>query len=292
MGLKNLRYNKLIDVHFLDDNGKDMKAIICPENGQKPSIEIVGQYVTGDSIPRLSVTIKNFYLDAVGKEYPKIKISAGYGKQKKDFVCSIFSIYQESPGPEGSTIIQCAPGELNQWLKATVNAHVDAGGSLKDAVTAISDAVEGLDSPQIDDGVANMKSETQIDFNGVAHEELRKVRKAFPDAIISVTGNRIVCWSRKDPAPKTKRKVDFMSAPPQLTGGGKNATAAVITAPWDPDMRCGDLVEFPTKYYGGRSGNVTKESETMTIVAYSVQFQFSTTGNANKMVVSGTVVDE
>lgn len=291
MGL-NLRFDKKIDIHFLDDDGEDKAAIICPEKGRKPTIEIVGQYLAGDCVAHMNVTIKNFYLDAVGKAYPKIKISAGYGKKKKDFVCYIFSIFQESPGPEGSTVIQCTPKNLNNWLTATVNAHVDAGGSLKEAVSAISDAVEGFDDPLIDDGAADMKSETQLDFNGLAREELRKVQKAFPDAVISVNGNQIVCWSKNKPKSKTRRSIDFMSAPPQITGGGSNAVMAVITAPWDPDLKCGDLVEFPARFYAGRSGNVTKEAETMTMIPYSVQFQFSTTGNANKMVLTGTIVED
>lgn len=291
MGVTNLRFDKRIDIHFIDEMGDDKFVIICPEKGRKPTIEIVGQYTLGDCVESMNINIKNFYLDAIGKAFPKIRVAAGYGAQKKEFECSVFSIYQESPGPEGSTVIQCTPVNQETWNKATVNAHIDAGGSLKDAITAISDAFDGFSAPLIDDSVADLKSETQLDFNGLAREELRKVEKAFPDVMVSVVGSQIVCWDRKKPKPKENRKIDFMSAPPQITGGGDNASLAVITAPWDPDLKCGELVEFPARYYGGRSGNVTKEAETMTIVSYSVQFQFSTTGNANKMVVTGTVVN-
>ena len=285
MGMK--LFNKIINLEFLDDKGNTVASIKCPKKGRKPSIEINGQFTNVDTLETMNIKVKNLVLDGVGSDFPTVRVTAGYDDSTTTFDCQVFSMYQDSPGPESVTTIQCVVGKLDSFLTKSVSGRVEEGGSLEDALKLVSNAL-GFDAPAIDPAAAKMKTETQLCFDGMAREALKKIKAAFPLAVISVSDNRLKVFSIDEPPTEAVNRIQYMSAPVQLSGGKDNPVDAVVTAPWVPSLRCGSVVEFPTKFYGGKGG-VSNIKEWLKMEPYSIQIQFMTSGTANKMVVRGTV---
>lgn len=282
-------YNKIIHLEFLDDKGNVVTAIKCPKKGRKPSIDITGQFTQSGCAPIINVRVKNLYIEEIGSNYPVVRVTAGYDNTTASFECSIFSMYQEAPGPESVVVIQAnLGGHLDKFLNNTVSGLVQAGGSLEDAIKLVSDALE-FDAPSIDSKAAKLKTETQLCLDGTAREALKKIKAAFPSVVVTVADNKLNVYSLDELPQNAVSKINYMSAPVQLTGGKDNVTAAVVTAPWVPSIRCGEPVEFPTKFYAGKTG-VSNSFNTTVMIPSDIQFQFSTTGTANKMVLTGAVV--
>lgn len=289
MGLK--LFNKIIHLEFLDDNGNVKTAIKCPKKGRKPSIEITGQFTETGCVPALNIRVKNLYIEEIGGDFPAVRVTAGYDDSTSTFDCSVFNMYQEAPGPESMVVIQAIlGGHLDKFLNNTVSGLVQEGGSLEDAIKIVSDAFE-FDAPYIDKKASKLKTETQLCLDGTAREALRKIKEAFPSIVTTIASNKIKVYSLDDLPQEAVSRIDYMSAPVQLTGGKNNVTSAVVTGPWVPSLRCGEPVEFPTKFYAGRTG-VSSSSGMTVMTPNNIQFQFSTTGTANKMVVTGAVVKE
>lgn len=283
-------FNKIINIDFLRD-GKPVVSIVCPKLGRKPSIEITGQYTAHSCLETMNIRVKNLYLETIGTDFPAVRVTAGYEGATTEFEGQIFSMYQESPGPESSTVIQVTYGDLDKFLNKTISGSVKAGGSLSDALALIQTAL-GTNESKIDPTAAKMKTETKLFLDGTAREALQNIKKAFPEACVSVSRNQIIAISLKEPpSGPAAADIPFMSAPVQLTGGKDNAVSAVVTAPWNPRIRCNEIVSFPAKYYGGKSGVKSADSR-QKMVPSSVQFQFSTTGTANKMVLTGPILQE
>lgn len=289
MGLK--LFNKIIHLEFLDVNGNVVTAIKCPKRGRKPSIEITGQFVENGCTPAINIRVKNLYIEEIGDDFPAVRVTAGYDDSTSTFDCSVFNMYQEAPGPESVVVIQATlGGELDKFLNNTVSGLVQAGGSLEDAIKLVSDALD-FNAPSIDKKAAKLKTETQLCLDGTAREALKKIKAAFPSIVTTIADNKIKVYSLDDPSQNAVARIDYMSAPVQLTGGKGNVTFAVVTGPWVPSLRCGEPVEFPTKFYAGKTG-VSSSSAMSVMTPQSIQFQFSTTGTANKMVVEGTVAKQ
>jgi len=280
-------FNKIINLEFLDNDGNVAAAIKCPKKGRKPSIEITG-HLTGDStLDTINITVKNMNLEIMGSDFPKVRVTAGYDDSTTTFDCDIFLTYQDSPGPESITTIQCTVGSLETCLKKTVSGLVQKDGSLQDAVKIVTDAL-GFDAPAIDPTAAKMKTETQLCLDGMAREALYKMKAAFPLAAFTLADNKIRVIALDVPQKAAIESIRYMSAPTQFTGGKNNPVQAVVTAPWIPVLRCHMPVEIPAKFYKGK-GSVSQITDTTIITPYSIQIHFATTGSANKMVVSGTV---
>ena len=280
-------FNKYINIEFLDEEKNPLASITCPKFGRKPDIEINAEINAADAFAAMHITIRSLYLSTIGSEIKRARVTAGFQDgDKATFYGSVTEMYQSEPGPDAATIMQITEGTVEDWLSKPVTVSVDPGGSLEDALKALSNAV-GLDSPQIQGDAAGMKLPAGFSFNGEAREAVQKLKSYCPKAVIIIQENKICATDADNPLPSKIVALDFLSAPPQFIGGDKGVYAT-ITAPWNPAVKIGSAVTFPSKFYES-SGMVRKTADKSTVAVDGISLHFSTVKNINKMVVRGAV---
>lgn len=286
-------YNRIIDLTLITSDNKE-KHITCPRHGRKPAIEINGNYTTANSLPAFNVTVKNLYLEIKDQNYSRLKVTAGYADGSTDtFEGSIMSLYQESPGPEGQTVIQCYMGQAQNWLDANVDLNYEPGTTLQ---TILEDLQKTLKATGVRTGQFKAKYlqiKDKFEWNATARGALTKLQKTFEDdgLVVFVRNNYLcaVCAPGADYI--NAHNLEYLSAPPQENVGGEDgAYYTTVTAPWNPELRIGDILRIPSKVYIRNLVQVGGASKTQTIQVTTISFHFSTTGSANSMTVQGFAV--
>lgn len=289
MGLELNRFNRIIDlVLYTTDGG--MKTIRCPRHGRKPSIEINGTYTSRSFLESFNLTVKNFYMDLQTEQYARIKVVAGYENKTIEFEGTILTIYQEEPGPDGKTVIQCKWGKLQDWLDASGNFQFDAGASITDVLEAIKNQLKATQIKTGDNAKALTLKEPFL-FNGTARGAMDHLAEMFQDkglvVILRDTTLYANCIGDNDTvAPKI---MQYMSAPPQPNTGGSDGTYyTTVTGPWMPDLNLFDKLTIPSRVYI-RNFGLVGTGKTQNIQVTQLSFHFGTTGSTNSMTVQGTI---
>lgn len=302
LGLPN--FNRIIDISFItateskyDSRGfslngvADQRSIVCARHGRKPDIEITGTFTTTDYLPVFNISIKNLYLELQKEQYARIKVRCGYEGSSITIEGTILSIFQESPGPEGRTVIQCQLGNLKDWLESTVDLNFDKGT----AITDVLDAIKGkLNVKQTHYGsqarALNLKEKFM--HNGSAREAMAKLAKMFEEERLAVFMRTdmlvAICLSTGDRV--GEEILQYMSAPPQPNTGDEAGTYyTTITAPWMPKLQVGDVLIIPSRVYM-RNYGIAGTGKTQKIQVTNINFHFGTTGSTNSMTVQGFMV--
>lgn len=302
MALKLERFNRIIDISFVETatryDGSELRtqshasSIICPRRGRKPTIEINGTYTTKNYMPTFNLTVKNLYLDLQGKQYSKVKIRAGYENQLITIEGNILTMYQEQPGPEGRTVIQCMYGNVQQWLDTMVDLQFDKGAALTDVLDAIKTKLNASDV-KYGEKARTLSLKEPLQMNGSAREALDVLKKRFEEERLAlfIRGTVIcaICLTAGDHIGTAK--LQYMSAPPQEnTGDEAGAYYTTITAPWMPELSIGDVLEIPATVYIRNFGTVGGAAKTQKIQVTGLSFHFGTTGTTNSMTVQGFMV--
>lgn len=285
-------WNKFIDLELKDDAGAGVThaKIQCPKFGQKPDIEINAELTAADTLAALNVTVRSLYIDELGKNIKKAIVKAGYRDgEKTEWEGSVSEFYTSEPGPDKATVIQCNMGHIADWTRQGADVSVDAGGSLEDAVKALSNSL-GLDDPKIQGDAGSQKLDAGFQFNGEAREAVQKLKRFFPETAILIQEKRLVVFKTKDDTGDGAApiEIDVLTSPPQLLGG-KDGTSAVVTAPWNPKVVCGSVVSFPSKFYQSTGLVRSAQPDTKMRVNF-ISVHFSTVKNINKMVLRGVVL--
>ena len=265
--------------------------IPCPVRGRKPSIEINASYAGNSTLFAFNVKVKNLYLDLINAQYATIKLKVGYENNTIDMEGTILSIYQESPGPEGSTIIQCQDsGTFTTWLDAKLQVYFEAGTTLGDILEKIKDAI-GANQVMMGTKARTLSLKTIFYHDGTAREALEKLEKVFMDdnlhAFLRNDMICAICYTSNDYVESFK--LDYMSAPPQPNAGTSEGTAyTTVTAPWIPQLKIGDRLEIPqAKYMRYLTTVNAKGKATQFIQVTALSLHFGTTGGINSMTVQG-----
>lgn len=287
MGIE--RWNKIIDISFQTDAGVPLKdAIVCPRTGRKPNIEITGLMTQSQEATSFSIKIKNYYFDTTNNQYQRVTVGCGYvgSVAQQVFSGSINRMYKDFPGPEGTTVIDCIDSPVTKWLGEASDYNFDKGFSLRTAVEKICQ-VMGLD-PDIAPDITEVSSAPlQIQAGGM--EVIKELRARFPDVVIVPFGKTIRVYKTDGLATRT-HTINYLSAPIQLQGGGTTKATAIITAPWMPEVKPGDIVIINSSYYATKSTKFHSKLEKSKFKVATVQFNFSTTTTLNQMVVLGTAI--
>lgn len=300
------RFNRIIDISFEANNNGAMTpgefvrptSIICSRRGRKPTIEINGTFTTKNYMPTFNLTVKNLYLDLQGKQYSKVKIRAGYEGQLVSIEGNILTMYQEQPGPEGRTVIQCMYGNVQQWLDTMVDLQFEKGATLPDILNTIKTKL-GTSSVKFGEKARGLKLKEPLQFTGTARQALDELKKRFEEErlVLFIRGTIIcaICLIKGDDKQKPDSidtaKLQYMSAPPQEnTGDEAGAYYTTITAPWMPELAIGDILEIPARVYIRNFGTVGNAAKTQKIQVTALSFHFGTTGTTNSMTVQGFMV--
>ncbi len=290
-------YNRIIDLTLISTNGKRIQVPQggCPRRGRKPSIEINASYAANNTLMPFNIKIKNLYLDLIPVQYARVEMKVGYENNNIDMAGSILSIYQESPGPEGSTIIQCEMGDFQTWLDAAVQLNFEAKTPLEKVLEEIKGKM-GATSVVIKPSAKALTLETPFPFDGTARGALAELEKLFQEEKLHVFLRNetlcAICYTKNDFI--NSHKLEYMSAPPQPNAGTSEATAyTTVTAPWLPQLNIGDRLEVPQKTYVRYKTTVNASAKaTQFIQIYSMSIHFGTTGGVNSMTVQGFNVKE
>lgn len=313
MGISSSQFNRVIDLSFLPAQNtnklgpreKDFipnysvltgkvnaKTIVCPRHGRKPEIEINGTMWANGTLPAFNVTVKNLYLDLQKEQYAKLRVRAGYDGNTTPIEGTILSMYQESPGPEGRTVIQCQLGNIKDWLEADVQLSFEAGTTVESIIDTLKTK---LNTTQKAVGVKakSLSLKEPFMFDGKARGAMAELEKRFSEykLAIFVRENMIcaICLAEGDFVGTQVLK--YMSAPPQPNTGSEAGTYyTTITAPWLPKLRIGDILTIPSSVYMKNLELVGGAGRTQKIQVTAISFHFGTTGGTNRMTVQGFMV--
>lgn len=297
LGIQN--FNRIIDITFLGAtttryDGSELrstvpvKKIICPRHGRKPSIEINGTFKSRSFLDAFNITVKNLYLDLQTEQYERINVTAGYEGNTIDIEGTILTIYQEEPGPDGKTVIQCQAGNLQDWLDATVDLNYEAGTSITDILKKIQTALKVSNTISGKKAGALVLQEPFMHL-GTARDGMNKLMQVFKEQKLCVfLRNKTVYAECLGDGDIIEPKVlKYISAPPQPNTGGNNGIYyTTVTAPWMPDLNLFDKLTIPSRVYKKNFG-IVGTGTTQNIQVTALSFHFGTTGNVNSMTVQG-----
>lgn len=283
-------FNRIIKLKFIGENGK-VVTVPCPTKGRKPNIELNATITPSNNLPAFNVTVKNLYLDLREDVYTKVEVEAGYEGRTTTIEGSIIMLYQEEPGPEGTTYIQCREGGLKEWLDVYINVEFKQGDYLAQVLAGIT---KNLDNKGIRMGsyAQELTLPSKFVHNGTAREAIQKLEQLFIGSNLAIFTQddvlNAVCLSSDDFI-QTKT-LKYISGPPQFNIADENGELwATITAPWDPTLQVGDVLIVPSKTYQnyGRVGGT--QSGTQKIHVTQISVHFGTCGGTNSMTVEGYV---
>lgn len=272
-------YSRRINLTFLnEETGAEFK-IECPAKGRKPNIQISGTLLPVDYMSDVEIRVVNLYIER-GQTFQKVRVEAGYENSLSiAFEGEITNIYDESPGPEKVTVINCTQGKIKNMLSNVIALNLEKGFTLNSALSQIAKAAE-LDAPVI----TFTDTETggsPFTFNGTVQEALHQLSPLFPSVTLMFTDRTIKAVKNEiSPAEKAK-PIKFLQSPPQVTG-----TVVIIKAPFDPAIKPGDVVTVQNVSY------MTKRTISVGTLMNqyrinSVEFRFSTVQGSNQMTLQG-----
>ena len=295
------KFNRIINLYFYKKENLGIAGkvnatslilsttIKTPTKGIKPDIEINGNFTNATYLPVFNIAIKNLYLNLNEAQYSQVRVEAGYENNLISFTGTILSLYQESPGPDGVTRIQCINGNLDTWLSKTVNLNFDEGTKLSVILSNIASTLN-CKNVSLMESVQNLSLTEKFEFQGKAAEAINQLQKIFENEKLMIKSKDSILYalSIENKESIGSREIKFISAPPQQNPGDEDGVYyTVVTAPWEPGLQCGDKLIYPSWQYVKNYQTVKNASGKSAICVQGINFQFSTVGGANSMTVQG-----
>ena len=283
-------FNRIINLTFYGENGNTVE-IKCPKKGRKPKIELNATITASSDLPAFNITVKNLYLDLRQDVYTRLKVEAGYEGRMATMEGSIIMLYQEMPGPEGTTYIQCKEGSLTGWLDSYSNVEFNAGAYLNQVIVGISKNME-LKGIRLGTKAAELTLPGAFVHNGTARDAVLKLQQLFQgDNLAIYVQNDIlyaVCLTKDDYI--LSKTLKYISGPPQFNVADESGELyAQVTAPWDPTLQVGDQLIIPSRTYQNYGNIGGTRSGEQKIYVTQIAVHFGTVGGTNSMTVEGYV---
>lgn len=285
-------WNKIIDLDFFNNNGTLVGSIKCPLKGRKPNITLTGAFYNYDTANNFSVTVKNFYFDALIGTFSRVVVHAGYeGCKHLALDGHLVSVHQQSPGPESTTVLQFRSGSGVLWLTSWIDINLDKGYTLPTVLNRISKQLK-FKAPIISEQAIQLTSNTAFQFQGLCKDAINHLEASFENLYITNQGDTLIA-RLKDDKSSTRLVFDipYLKAPPNITSGAENTfSGATITALWNPLLKPGDWVTFNALYYTTTLELLNFRSEKARMEIESIQFHFGTVTSENEMTIMGHVI--
>lgn len=305
-----LNYNRFCNITLFGKKGTFQ--ITTPRFGRKPDIEVHGILYASEFAKDFEVRIRNLYTDVDLTLFNSIKISAGYFDKPELMVeGSIAIIYTEQPGPDRVTVIKCWMGAAEHILNATVdNLEMPEGSTLKAILESMTSAMQSANipdstnpikvrwkAPQVDASTGALTSPSKLSWNGGVKDLLGHLKSMFPGIYFTIGNDQIIAFNPKqrtlsgfgsetEGAGGKIVPLKYLLSPPNYTAG-----RVIVTAPWEPGLKPGDIIYILNTNIGTKEATATisarQEALRSMYSVLSVQFDFSTVGSQNKMIVTG-----
>jgi hypothetical protein len=285
MGMNKL-LDKQIKLYLYDTEGgtgAPTDIITMPAVGMKPNIGINAEFITSEVVQNPMIRLTNFYPSKPLSDYKWFQCLAGY-RDSPDwagFEGQVWIAYQESPSPDGVTLISCAIANMTDVYNAKIDLHVEKNTYLSEVFTNIKNALTDNTGVQwsLENSLPDIQIPMQLDFTGYVKDLLANLKKMFGFQY-GYEGKTLVIYSINegrtaiDPV-----KINYLSSPPTQA-----AVGVTFAAPWMPELRPGmqvyiDPVYFKQKY------DATKVDISSTLVCQTINVEFNTVTQQNIMTV-------
>jgi hypothetical protein len=277
-----MNFSRLIDIKFRTQN--KVWELKTPRNGIKPEITISGNLSGQMFCQNLEIHIKNLYCNEIDNT-TEIEITAGYkGNMSLVLRGQVANVYTSTPAPDKETVINCVTANYENWLTKTIDLQLEKGWSLIDAITQISNTLD-FEPPNIESSLMGYIANCPLYRNGLCSQALDDIKKIFADINIIPVGKKLYIMPKNNKIENVIRhRLTVLTQPPQFTGGAVN-----IVIPFNAQIKCGDIVQYPTNLRTVDSSQV-KPLIFDEAMVNTIDFRFSTTGNDNEMTISGTTL--
>jgi len=272
-------YNKLIDLTFISD--ADSFTIKTPRYGRKPNISISGNFTTKTFISNFEIHVTNLFTNKILSDYHHVMVRAGYeDSMSSAFMGEVTNIYTATPGPDKETVIMCMQANLSDWVSEVIDLKLDVGTSLTEIIRQVS-AKLGYQEAYIDPKLKDKTLSVTMQANGSVRDIVDEIKKIFTGVNVTIDSNRLYVFPEKDSTQQRIHKLPFLIQAPQFSGG-----IVDIVAPWNPQVKPGDYVEFPINNIYSITGVMDATVKTNRASVKTIDFNFSTT-NSNEMNIQG-----
>lgn len=302
--------DRFIDLDFYGDNAHPVLSIITPRTGLKPTISLDVNLIPGESCYKCVIRIVNFNTTLNLRTLTYVRVTAGYLHDYSSITlfCPIFSAYQESPNPDGVTVINClCVGQLSGFLEPRlIPVRIyDSPISWRRLITAV---FEKTGATGIDDIDYTMPAEI-LDYSfkstmlsncyadsGYAlitwlGRELREFGKKQnpPHNIVTQVYNKHVSIidTTMCGAPSDNELIIDLS---MVSSASFTGAKLDVVAPWNPDLVPGTVFRMPASYYSAElTYNDIAESNYLGRAnlyrALTVNVSFNTVETTNQMTI-------
>ena len=285
MGMNKL-FDKQVSLYLYDSEGgtgTPTDIITMPATGIKPNIGINAEFLPSNVVQNPMIRLTNFYPSKPLSDYKWFKCLAGY-KDSPDwagFEGQVWVAYQESPSPDGVTLISCATANTTDVYNAMIDLHAEKNTYLSDIFDLCAKSLSdnsGLDWT-IENNLADLQIPMQVDFNGPVKDLLAKLKSIFGFIYFFEGKAIVVCNANAGRTSLDALKINYLSSPPVQA-----AVGVTFTAPWMPELKPFmniniDPVYFKQKY------DATKVQISSTLVCYTINVEFNTVTQQNVMTV-------
>lgn len=281
----------------------------CTEQGLKPDISLKINLLPAQNCYGATLRIKNFSLDPLNIRYwDRMVIVAGYRTGKKAvFNCPIYSSYLESPNPdgvlvfEGLTVGQAEDVLNDRYLTISFKQEqISLETLIRDVAAGISSNIEvkiALDD-ELKQATVVVSKQKVYAQNGTAvlnwlQSFVSNFVEQYTDGItttfMQLVGDKleVIAINGRNEIPVNWENIVNLD---MVTGATFSGTALTVEAPWNPDLRPGDLFFMPPQFINGlrlpNSIPVDSYRNASNLYrALTISLEFASTDTINKMVI-------
>lgn len=272
---------------------KAVKSIITPDVGRKPTIRVLGKWVTKLDIQQMEIRVTNLLVDEPLSNFGSIvkpgyvTLEAGYrGGLDTSIAGQIINSYQETPGPDGITVFVMQLGRYDDWISATLARNYSAGALLPSVLQDVCSAL-GVNLRYSDNLDKGLTLPHPINHSGLAKDLLYRLAQAFIhyDSEGNFDGLRLMPIGNDLFAFPGDRGTGQIYQLDYVSFAKHNAAGFDIQAPWIPSVRPMDTVKVDPRYFRQDIGGSISTPGNLFVV-YSVQFEFCTDDDTNQMTLT------
>lgn len=253
-------------------------TLTCPAQGQKPTIQVTGQWLPGSVLTECELRITNFIAEKSLLDFGWVDIEAGYaGSLKTRLGGTIMNAYQETPGPDGVTLFQIQTGPYKEWT----NSFVHQSWARQTSVNQILRDCAGFLGLTLNTNLPDtMVVQSNLYCTGYVRDFLNTLALAYKIVIRPDIDLLIACMADNDTG--IVHEITYVKTPPVREASGWS-----VICPWDPSIRPFDVVRIKTNYarqtYGGKQVTSTGAPDRLEFTVALVTFDFCTTDDTNYM---------
>ncbi len=289
----NQLFDKQIEIELYDTpggTGTPTDKIVIPPTGVKPNIGLQANFIPSMVVGNVNVRITNFYPSKALSEYKWMKITAGYrdSQDKASMAGQVKVAYQESPSPDGVTLISLLTANISDCFNAMVSFTTKKGRNMSDALNEVLAQLSNQSGTKwtLSDSTTPYVLTAPYSFCGTAKDCLQDMKTRWSFEYMFEGTELVIYEKNQGRINQTPLEINYLSSPPQAAASG-----ITFTAPWIPKLRPGMRVKIDPKYFR-QSFGASQVSLKPIQICQTIQLEFNTVSAQNSMTVLCLNTDE